>query len=199
MTAPAPAVDLSALDKRSEAAWRRLAVAIRLDVNRFVSDAVESRLRARPNLMASLRPLHLTSLRDRVDSEAAKAADALDRPVSDLRIYYGAEDRGVEAEDRAFATTVGEAAQEVAGRLLLEMAFPGDDKPDKAGETAMDLDAEYELAFAPSSSMMWAWRQVRELDLVRNRIADGAAPAFETRWHLPELGTGSGVATPRTH
>ena len=92
--------------------------------------------------------------------------------------------------DEARATVlVGEAAQEVAGRLLLEMAFPGDDKPDRADVTAVDLDATYQLAFAPSPTLLWAWRRVRELDGVRNALADGApAAGFAARWHLPEHG-----------
>jgi len=182
MTAP---VDLSPLDARSEGAWRRLSVALRLDLNRFLTDAVESRLRARPNLTGSLKPLHLTSLRERVDSEAAKVADGLERPVSDLRVYYGAEARSAEEEDRGFGKTVAEAAVALAERLLSEMAFPGDDKPDTA-DGGMDLDATYRLTFVPSSSLLFAWRQVRELDTVRNQLADGAAPSFELRWHFPE-------------
>jgi hypothetical protein len=116
-----------------------------------------------------------------------KAAEILDRQVSDLRVYYGAESRTADEEDRGFAKTVREAAHEVTERLMGEMAFPGDDKPDPPLSPGVDLDAVYQLDFQPAVSLVWAGRQVRELDTVRNQLADGAPPTFETRWHLPEL------------
>lgn len=176
----------AALDARLESASRRLDVAIRLDLNRFVAHEVESRLRARPNFLARTPQAPLVGLRNRVDGDAAKAAEALTRPIADLRAYYGAESRTPDEEDRGFAKTVGEAAVACAERLLSELAFPGDDKPDRADVTQVDLDATYRLAFTPSTSLLWAWRQVRELDAVRNQLADGGAGGFEARWHLPE-------------
>ncbi len=180
-------VDLSALDARSERAWRRLTVAIQLELNRFVAAEVERRLRARPNFFGRMQPMPIASLRDRVDNDAIKAAGALEQPVADLRVYYGAETRTTDEEDRGFVKTVAEHAQALAERLLGEMAFPGDDKPDPAESPGMDLDATYTLDYQPSPSLVWAWRQVRECDTVRNQLADGAAPSFETRWHFPEL------------
>ncbi|HVV85342.1 MAG TPA: hypothetical protein VHE35_19905 [Kofleriaceae bacterium] len=180
-------VDTAGLDARSESAWRRLATAIRLDLNRFITAEVEQRLRARPNFFARMPQTPLIGLRGRVDEEAAKAAAALDQPVTDLRVYYGAESRSADEEDRGFVKTVGERAVEVTERLLMELAFPGDDKPDPVASPGVDLDATYKLAFEPSTSLVWAWRQVRELDTVRNQLADGAPPSFETRWHFPEL------------
>ena len=179
--------ELAALDARHDSASRRLAVAVRLDLNRFVSTAIEDRLRARPSFFARLAAGSRQALRDRVDRDAAAAADDLAQPIADLRVYYGAETRTVEAEDRGFAGTIAETAQAVAARLLGELAFPADATPDHAGDAAVDLAATYALAFAPSTSLMWAWRQVRELDKVRNQLADGAPPSFETAWHLPEL------------
>jgi hypothetical protein len=178
--------DTAALDARSESAWRRLAMALRLDLNRFLASEVEARLRRRPNFFARMPLRPLTGLRGRVDEEAIKAADALERPIADLRVYYGAESRSPDEEDRGFAKTVRERAHELTERLLAEMAFPGDDKPDPVQSPGVDLDATYTLDFQPSSSLLWAWRQVRELDTVRNQLADGAAPSFERRWHFPE-------------
>jgi hypothetical protein len=178
--------DTAALDARSESAWRRLAMALRLDLNRFLSTEVEARLRRRPNFFGRMPLRPLVGLRGRVDEEALKAAETLDRQVSDLRVYYGAETRGADEEDRGFTKTVREAAHEVAERLLGEMAFPGDDKPDPPESPGVDLDAVYALDYQPSSSLLWAWRQVRELDTVRNQLADGKAATFETRWHFPE-------------
>lgn len=186
MTIP---VDTSGLDARSESAWRRLAMALRLDLNRFLSSEVEQRLRARPNFFGRMAQRPLIGLRGRVDEEALQAADALERPVADLRVYYGAEQRTADEEDRGFAKTVKEAAHAVTERLLGEMAVPGDDKPDPVASPGVDLDATYKLDYQPSTSLLWAWRQVRELDTVRNQLAEGAAPSFEQRWHLPELST----------
>lgn len=180
-------VDTAALDARSESAWRRLAMALRLDLNRFLASEVEQRLRARPNFFGRMPLVPLAGLRGRVDGEAMKTAETLDRQVSDLRVYYGAESRSADEEDRGFTKTVREAAHEVAERLMGEMAFPGDDKPDPPQSPGVDLDATYKLDYQPSSSLLWAWRQVRELDTVRNQLADGATPTFETRWHFPEL------------
>ena len=108
----------AALAARLESASRRLDVAIRLDLNRFVADAVESRLRARPNFLARTPQAPLVGLRNRVDGDAAQAAEALSRPVADLRAYYGAESRTADEEDRGFVKTVGEAA--VADHFALE-------------------------------------------------------------------------------
>ena len=183
-------VDTAPLDARSENAWRRLAMALRLDLNRFLASEVEKRARARPNFLGRMPLAPLVGLRGRVDEEAIKTADALSRPVSDLRVYYGAEQRAADEEDRGFAKTVREAAHEVTERLLGELAFPGDDKPDPVQSPGVDLDATYALDYQPSSALLWSWRQVRELDTVRNQLADGAAPTFETRWHFPELTAG---------
>jgi hypothetical protein len=185
MTTDAP--DTAGLDARSESAWRRLAMALRLDLNRFLSSEVEKRLRARPNFFGRMPVRPLTGLRGRVDEEAIKAADGLERPIADLRVYYGAENRTADEEDRGFTKTVKEHAHAITERLLGEMAFPGDDKPDPVQSPGVDLDATYQLDYQPSSSLLWAWRQVRELDTVRNQLADGAPPTFETRWHFPEL------------
>jgi len=174
------------LAARLERASARLAVAVRLELNCFVTTAVESRLRARPNFLARTPQAALVGLRARVDDDANRAAIALERPVADLRVYYGAETRTPDEEDRGFGKTVAEAAQQWATRVLAELAFPGDDKPDRADVTQVDLDATYQVTFTPSPTLLWAWRQVRELDGVRNRLADGGAPDFETRWHLPE-------------
>jgi hypothetical protein len=179
-------VDTTALDARSENAWRRLAMALRLDLNRFLAGEVERRARERPNFFGRMPPRPAIGLRGRVDEEAIKAADALERPIADLRVYYGAEDRSPEEEDRGFAKTVKEAAHEVTERLLAEMAFPGDGKPDPVQSPGVDLDATYTLAYEPSSALLWAWRQVRELDTVRNQLSAGAAPSFEALWHFPE-------------
>ena len=178
----------AALDARHENASRRLQMAVRLELNRFVASAIEDRLRARPHFFARMQVPPRQSLRGRVDSEAIRAAEGLAQPIADLRVYYGAEIRTIEEEDRGFATTVAEVAHEVANQMLAEMAFPDDPTPDHAASTGVDLDATYALAFAPAPALMWAWRQVRELDMVRNQLADGAPPTFETRWHLPELG-----------
>src|SRR5688500_9834746 len=102
-------VDTTALDARSENAWRRLATALRLDLNRFLASEVEKRARARPNFFGRMPLQPAIGLRGRVDEEAIKAAEALERPVADLRVYYGAEDRSPEEEDRGFAKTVKEA------------------------------------------------------------------------------------------
>lgn len=174
------------LDARLEGAARRLAVAVRLDLNRFLSEAVEGRLRARPNFLARTPQRPLIGLRGRVDGDAEQAAAALERPIADLRVYYGAESRTPEEEDRGFVKTLAEVAVGAAQRLLSELAFPGDDKPDRADVKQVDLDATYQLAFTPSATTVWAWRQVRELDTVRNQLADGAAASFERSWHLPE-------------
>lgn len=179
-------VETGALDARSESAGRRLEVALRLDLNRFVASAVEERLRARPNFMRRMPRAPAIGLRARVDQEAFAAAEALAQPVADLRVYYGAEARTADEEDRGFVKTVTEVAHEVTARLLGELAFPDDAAPDPVEAPGVDLDAAYRLDFQPSSSLLWAWRQVRELDGVRDQLADGAPPTFEARWHLPE-------------
>lgn len=177
----------AALAARHQFAVERLRDALRVEVARFVGTEVERRLRARPHFFGRMKPGPRASLRRRVDAEADQAVATLAQPVTDLRVYYGAEARTADEEDAGFAKTVGEAATGVARRLLSELAFPGDDKPDRADVTAVDLDAEYALTFAASPSLLWAWRRVRELDGVRNMLADGVDDeSFEIRWHLPE-------------
>ena len=77
-------------------------------------------------------------------------------------------------------------------RVLTKMAFPGVDKPDHGDGGQVDLDAADELRYAPTPPLRWAWRQLREVDGVRDTLtgAGGAAPppTFERTWHL--LGAG---------
>jgi hypothetical protein len=180
---------MEVLAARTNAASQRLRDALRVEIAWFLGDAVERRLRARPNFMARTPQRPLAVLRARVDDDAEKVAASLDEQVTDLRIYYGAESRTADEEDRGFAKTVREAVVGIANRVLSELAFPGDDKADRADVTQVDLDATYKLDYTPSPAVMWAWRVVRELDGVRNVLVDskGAAPqTFEIRWHLPE-------------
>jgi len=177
----------AALTARHQIAVERLRDALRVEVAAFVSAEVERRLRARPHFFGRMAAGPRASLRTRVDADSDRAVAALAQPIADLRIYYGAETRPAAEEDAGFAKTVTEAAHAATRRLLGELAFPGDDKPDRADVTAVDLDAEYQLAFAPSAVLLAAWRAVRALDGVRNLLADGAATdSFELRWHLPE-------------
>jgi hypothetical protein len=183
---------MEVLAARTELASRRLREALRVELAWFLGDAVERRLRARPNFLSRTPQRPLAVLRARVDDDADKVCASLDQQVTDLRVYYGAESRTADEEDRGFAKTVREAVVGIANRVLSELAFPGDDKPDRADVTQVDLDAEYKLDYTPSPAVMWAWRVVRELDGVRNALADakGKSPApatFELRWHLPEL------------
>ncbi len=187
-------MDLSDAEQQALAARHQIAVAqlrdaLGLEVARFVDGELVRRLHARPHFFGRMQPGPRASLRRRVDHDSAALVAALAQPITDLRIYYGAEARAAAEEDAGFTRTVAEAAEGLARRLLGELAFPGDDKPDRADVTAVDLDATYQLAFAPSPTLLWAWRRVRELDGVRNALADGApAAGFAARWHLPEHG-----------
>ncbi len=178
-----------ALAERHQIAVGQLRDALGLELTRFVAGEVARRLRARPHFFGRMKPGPRASLRRRVDHDCGALLATLAQPIADLRVYYGAEARSAAEEDAGFARTVAEAADALARRLLGELAFPGDDKPDRADIAAVDLDATYQLAFTPSATLLWAWRRVRELDGVRNTLADGApADGFEVRWHLPEHG-----------
>ncbi|MEZ4399707.1 MAG: hypothetical protein R3B06_06795 [Kofleriaceae bacterium] len=187
--ATSPDAPDDAFAARHRFAVERLRDALALDAVGFVDQEVTRRLRDRPHFFGRMQPGPRASLRQRVDADSLAAVERLAQPVTDLRVYFGAEPRTVAEEDAAFTRTVTEAIVGVARRLLTELAFPGDDKPDRADITAMDLDAEYQLSYQPSPTLVWAWRRVRELDGVRNQVADGdVTDGFERRWHLPERG-----------
>jgi hypothetical protein len=181
--------EMALLAARTAVASRRLRDAVAVDISQFVVSEVERRLRSRPNFLARTPSVALASLRRRVDDDSAHALERLAQPIADLRIYYGASDRSAADEDAGFAKTLTEATIAVANRLLSELAFPGDDKPDLPDITTIDLDAEYELRFVPAPSVMWSWRQLRILDTVRNQLVDGKGVAdlsFDLRWQVPE-------------
>lgn len=178
---------IAILAARTAAAAARLRDALHADVARFLGQQIEDRLRARPHFFARTPPSALAMLRQSIDDDAQRVARALEPKVADLRIYYGASPRSAAEEERAFTRTVADDAEAIVQRLLAELAFPGDDKPDLAEVTQIDLDASYRVAFTPSPSLTWAWNQVRALDRVRDQPADAVdASAFEPRWHLPE-------------
>jgi hypothetical protein len=174
------------LDERAAESSKLLDGAIRLDFRSFLGRQLEDRLRARPNFLARTPTVTRISWRKAVNAEADRAAEKMAQPVRDLRVFLGASPRSEAEETAALAKTLGEIV-EVARRMLIEGCFPGDDKADRADVTQVDLDAEWALAYAPSPPVVWAWRQVRELDEVRNQLADDPnADTFEIRWHLPE-------------
>lgn len=179
--------------ERTEAASARLREAIRIDFHHFVARHVEDRLRARPHFFARTAAGVVSSIRKGVEEEAERVARSMEQQVADLRVYYGASERTEAEEASGLAKTLGEDIAEATRRLLTDWAFPGDDKADRPDVTQIDLDAEYQVAYTPSPAVVWAWRQVRALDEVRNRIADaekaGRPPEidFGLRWHLPEL------------
>lgn len=184
---PRSEAEVAALTARHQVAVERLRDALRVEVAVFVGAEVERRLRARPHFFGRMAAGPLASLRSRVDGDAERVVAELARPLADLRIYYGAETRGADEEDAGFAKTVTEAVHAATRRLLGELAFPGDDKPDRADVTTVDLDASYQLAFAPSPVLRACWRRVRVLDGIRNLLADGGVDdGFDLRWQLPE-------------
>lgn len=177
----------AALTARHQVAVERLRDALRVEVACFVGAEVERRLRARPHFFGRMAAGPRASLRTRIDADSDRVVAELARPLADLRVYYGAEARDASEEDAGFTKTVTEAVHAATRRLLGELAFPGDDKPDRADLTSVDLDAEYQLGFTPSAVLLASWRGVRALDGIRNLLADGAVvDSFELRWHLPE-------------
>lgn len=185
------------LEQRTTAAAALLEAAIRIDFHRFVGMHVQDRLRSRPHFFAHTPNRAFVFFRGLVTATAERAVVQMAEPIRDLRIYYGASPRGHEEEASGLAKTLAGIA-ETTRVLLSEFAFPGDQRPDRADVTQMDLDAEYQLDYAASPSVLWAWRQLRELDEVRNQIADaGGAPevSFEIRYHLPEFINGGTSTT----
>lgn len=178
---------MNVLVARIDEAEARLAAAIRLDFQRWLAEAVEGRLRARPHFLARTPRDALVLIRKAVDEEADRAAASAAEQVRDLRVWYSASPAGEADEIAGLRKTISDIV-EVARRLLSEWCFPGDDKPDRADVTQVDLDAEYKLAYEPSETVLWAFRQARELDGVRNQLVeDPAADGFTVRYHLPEL------------
>ena len=180
---------MALLANRTEAAAARLDAAIRIDFHRFVAVAVEQRLRNRPHFFARTPHRAFVWFRTYLEATADKAAERMAEPIRDLRIYYGASARSVDEQALGLAKLLSDIV-DATRELISEFAFPGDQRPDRAEDTAMDLEAEYALEYSPSPGVLWAWQQVRELDEVRNQIADASGPpaiSFELRYHLPEL------------
>lgn len=182
---------MAILMARTESASARLREAIRLDFAHYLSRQVEDRLRARPHFFGRSSELALTLVREKMETEAERVTASLEQPVVDLRVYYGASPRSEAEEASGFGNALAADIAKCAERILSRFGVPGDDKPDDPDQTGLDLDATYDVTYTPSPTVLWAWRQVRALDEVRNLIVDAGdcppKPTFELRWHLPEL------------
>jgi hypothetical protein len=176
---------VSAAERRTADAEALLGAALGLDLFRFVSDEVEDRLRARPNFLASTPASALVALRADVERTAGRLAREAGPALEDLRVWFGAHP-GLEHEKEAgLAKVLAPRADEAARGLLRTYGFPGDAADDSADTGALDLHPVHELAYTPSSALLWAWRNLLGVDAARFAAQDGATP-FELRFYLPE-------------
>lgn len=176
---------------RIELAERRLATAVRIDFHAFLGAAVEERLRARPNFM-SRTPLDAqVMIRSEVSDQADQAAGKAETRLRELRARLVASPPSDDAAELAALARALRDIEQTTEQMLIEWSFPGDDKPDRADVTQVDLDATWQLGYQASPQVVWCWRQCRELDRAAHALtADPSADSFEIRFHVPELGRG---------
>lgn len=178
------------LAARTAAAEALLTDALRVEIAAFVSRQVEERLRARPHFFARTPNVAMVGIRRDLERHTAALVERAAAPVLDLRVFLGATAHSEAEEAQALANGLAFVVKEVR-EVLNNWVFPGDSRPDRADDTAVDLDAEWTVRFVPSPNLMWAWRKVRALDTARNQLADAPAgqpaqPTTELRLYLPE-------------
>jgi hypothetical protein len=164
--------------------------AVRLDFARFLSDEVEGRLRARPNLAERTPRMDLVKLRVRLEDRLNRLVASSEEPVRTLRAQLVLFPRDNAEELEALRAAIAPLVEEAARQLLLRFGFPGDAIPDHADKPIADLHPAYELHYAPSETLVWAFGQVRMLDTASRlyTLAEGSdvPETFEIRCFLPE-------------
>ncbi len=164
---------------RDEDAEALLGAALGLDVLRFLSDELEDRLRARPRFEAAIPTPARVALRADLERTAARVAREAGPELEDLRVWFGAHPPLQHEQAAGLAKVLAPRADEAARALLRTYGFPSDDADDAADTGALDLHPVHELAYTPSSALLWAWRNRLAVDAARFR--DG----FERRFHQP--------------
>jgi hypothetical protein len=177
------------LEERTAAAEALLSAAVRVEIAAFVSKHVEDRLRARPHFLGRMPHIALQQMRAEVDRLVRQLAERAEQPVRDLRIFLGSSPRSETEEAQALMNGLAFVV-DAARELLTTWAFPGDNRPDRAEDSGVDLDAEYHVHLTLSPNLVWAWRSIRALDTARNQLADAAGrpvpETFEIRLWAPE-------------
>jgi len=180
---------LEVLGDRAVLATAMLCDAVRLDFGQFLGTAVEGRLRSRPNFLARMPRAALIELRERLQRELNHLIAASERPVHELRARLLEEPVSRDEETALLADALGTLLVERTRELLVEHRFPGDDVPDLPDKPMAPLRPEFHLGYAPSTVVLWAWRQVRALDQATRQLesSEGRPLAtFEIRYYLPE-------------
>jgi hypothetical protein len=146
-------------------------------------------LRSRPHFLARTPPPALAHLRHDIADGCEKVLVDAGVKIRDLRVFYGAVPRSDQEEEVGIVKVLSEI-EAVTRKILVTWSFPGDDKPDRADDRAVDLAPRYQLAYHPSPAVLWAWQQVRGVDRARFQLVDAGEPPFERSFdlalHLPE-------------
>jgi hypothetical protein len=182
---------LEILGDRAVLATAMLCDAVRLDFAQFMGMHVEGRLRSRPHFLRSLSRMALMELRERLQRELQVLIASSEQPVHSLRARLLAEPMSREDETSALGDALGRLVVEKTRGILVDHRFPDDDTPDLADKPIHPLWADFPLRYVPSPQLLWAWRQVRALDVATEQYkgaGDGkpVITGFEVRYYLPE-------------
>jgi hypothetical protein len=177
------------LDARVADALNLLRKAVSVDVYRCVFGDVDGRLRKRPHFLARTPPQALAQLRSYMRDRCEATIGDLDRMIRDLRVFYGGVPTTREQEDAGLGKAMA-TIEDLAREILSTWSMPGDDKPDRVDDRAVDLDPGYDLTYEPSPAVWWAWQNVRGVDRARFQIDDATRlpleRTLEVSCYLPE-------------
>jgi hypothetical protein len=180
------------LEQRTRVAEGMLREAVRLEVTCFMNRHVEDRLRARPHFVARTPRIALIQMRLQLERETENVTSEAMKGIAGLR----AEVVGDVLDGDRLGKTVRGVLEGATTDVLLHWFFPGDSFPDDPTNTAVDLDAQFDLGYEPSPALLWAWRRVRSLDAARRHVTAAGdtplQPTFEVRVLIAEALPDSG-------
>lgn len=186
------AADLTGtVERRSGAAGSLLYDAIRLDFARFVARQVEDRLRARPRFVGGLGVEATRRLRIAWFDGVDELVEAAGEPVLELRSYLEEQPKDEQLEAEALTIGLGRVLVPATAALLRAFGFPGDAQPE--GAPPATSDEEFRLAYTASAEVLWAWRDVRAFDRLKQWLAgprsEPPLPPYRLALLLPEAPT----------
>jgi len=167
--------------------------ALRVEIALYLSRQIEGRVVRRPHWMRRTPKIMFEEMRKQTDLRTEALVGELTGRINQVREELGltpsSADRA-QAEENAVLDAMAPVLEDAARDLLLAFFVPGDEFPDLADDNRADVAPRFDLGYEPTLGLVWAWTQLRMMDVARlawqARGRGEVPPSFELRMFLPE-------------